>query len=173
MAGVIQSCPYCGEQMGAHAVFHSGLGPSAVICDITCQAINTGRQEWAEMGVFRRGWYCLFSVLYAALIGLWGGVMASAIANPSLAAKPEKPVEVAPLEVRLLLVGCFSLFFVMGLWIQFARVQGSLKRTSAGTILTHRDSAKYFYGQITTIALMLVIGVLVVFLSTAIHSQAR
>lgn len=168
--GVILSCPHCGKQMGAHTLLHSGLGPSTVTCDVTGQPIRTGRKEWSEMGIFRHAWYFLFSIFYAAGIGLWGGMMTMAIVNPDFPPKPHEPGPSLSPGMGRLFLGAFGLGGAIGLGIQFARIRGSLRRTIAGTILTHRGSGRHFSGQVTAILAMLVLGVVIVLLSKWIHS---
>lgn len=76
MAGIVLYCPFCGEQVGAHALLNSGLGPSLVACDVTGETFRTGRKEWAKMGVLRRAWYVLMSctyVLFMVLCVVGGG----------------------------------------------------------------------------------------------------
>jgi hypothetical protein len=150
--------------MGGHVGLHSGLGPSTVTCHVDGKLIRTGRKEWPEMGAFRRAWYCLVSVFYAAVIGAWGLLMYAGSLEAMKTPLRADPGVRAPLQTQLLLLGIFSTFFLGGLGIQAARVRGSTSRSRAGTVLTHRNATIHMCGQPSTILLMLILGAGIIFL---------
>ena len=126
------------------------LGPTWLTCDVTGERIRTGRKEWPEMGVFGRAWYCILSVVYAAIIGFFGVLMTFAAVQPTAVAETARPV----------LFGVLVLFVAIGLGIQFARIRSSRRRAGA-IVLTHRAARKCFSGQIGVLLGMVILGVIV------------
>jgi hypothetical protein len=137
---------------------NSGLGPSTLTCDVTGQPIRMGRREWSQMGPFRKCWYCLVSLMYAAIFALWGILITFGAVRPYLddSNRPDPPA------FRALFGVVFAVFLAAGLAVQVNRVRRSLRRTTKGITLTHRAARAGLSLQITTLVLMIVLGVAIV-----------
>jgi hypothetical protein len=79
MAGFIHSCPHCNDFWGASFLgLSDGLGSDIFEC-VKCQGhFHTGKQEWSQMGILRRIWFGIASLLQAAGLGFAGGLVGAA-----------------------------------------------------------------------------------------------
>jgi hypothetical protein len=76
MSYTLLFCPHCQKNVFAGHMLglKSGLGPAVVQCAVCKQNFNSGRQEWAQMSMFRRIGYVIYSVVAAGFIGAIGAL---------------------------------------------------------------------------------------------------
>jgi hypothetical protein len=79
--GTVESCPHCGHLYGG-SVFGigDGIGSPQYLCVKCKQLFNSGRREWADMGLLRRLWAFIVSLLLAAMFGVAGGYITKTMA---------------------------------------------------------------------------------------------
>lgn len=137
-------CPHCRETMYHQITPSSGLGPSKLTCDVTGNAIQLDRREWSDMGLFRRFWYVVISIIYSAIFSAW----ASFLVGGLILFLDQRPGSDEVFRARRMLGVAIALFFLfIGLGVQFIRVRRSLRRAASGVVLTHRQARSELSAQ--------------------------
>ena len=74
MASIMEVCPRCGVAYSLRSGGSgSGLGSRKFACARCEDSFDSGRDEWETMGTAGKLWYCLASLVYAVVIGFFGG----------------------------------------------------------------------------------------------------
>jgi hypothetical protein len=139
-------CPHCRETMYSQIAPSSGLGPSTLTCDVTGNAIQLDRRELTDMGLLRRFWYLLVSIIYSAIFSAW----ASFLVGGLVISLDHRPASDEVFRARRTMGVAIALFFLfIGLGVQTIRVRRSLRRSASGVLLTHRQARSGLSAQVS------------------------
>src|SRR3954452_10593170 len=75
LVSVREACPSCETYFGVRLLFgqSTGLGPSTYVCSHCGLKVASGRQEWDDLSAWNKTRYVIVSLLYAALLAIFGG----------------------------------------------------------------------------------------------------
>jgi hypothetical protein len=93
-------CPSCGRDADSHIDVYSGLGPALLQCP-ACAAVFPGnRKEWAQLGVWGRLWFVLYSLagiaVGSAAVGFTSGFAFTAARTGETSVREAPPFIVVP-----------------------------------------------------------------------------